>query len=179
MAGSPWRRYETDLSSIDALTRLANRRSIEQQARLELIRARRYRHAIAIFVLDLEHFKVINDTFGHLAGDAVLRQIAAVLRDALRDVDKLGRWGGEEFVACLPETGRTASSILAERICRLVEQTTIKHDDKSINCTISIGVAAMEEPPVALEEIIELADQAVYRAKAAGRNQAAFSWDDA
>ena len=129
--------------------------------------------------VDLDHFKVVNDTFGHLAGDAVLCQVAAVLLEGLREVDMLARWGGEEFIAILPETGRTGASIVAERICRSVEQTTTKYDDNSISCTISIGVAAVEQPPATLDEIIELADQAVYRAKAAGRNQVAFSCDDA
>ena len=91
----------------------------------------------------------------------------------------LARWGGEEFIAILPETGRTGASIVAERLCRSVEQTTTKYDDNSISCTVSIGVFATEQLPATLDEIIELADQAVYRAKAAGRNQVAFSCNDA
>ena len=140
-----------------------------------MTRARRYDRAIALLVIDLDHFMVVNDTFGHLAGDAVLRQIAAVLFEGLREVDKLARWGGEEFVAVLPETGRTGASLVAERLCSSIEQTTIEYDDKSISCTVSIGVAAMEPPLGTLDETIDLADEAVYRAKAAGRNQVAFS----
>jgi diguanylate cyclase (GGDEF)-like protein len=166
-------------SSIDSLTRVLNRRRFQQLADIELGRARRYRHAIALLVMDLDHFKLINDTYGHLTGDAVLRDTAKTLHDTLREIDKLGRWGGEEFVALLPETDRMGATILAERLCRSVEQTTIKHDGHSISCTISIGVAVTEQAPDELDEIVGLADQALYRAKGAGRNQIACSWDDA
>lgn len=168
-----------ETSSIDALTRVPNRRRFEQLADLELARARRYGHGIALLIMDLDHFKLVNDTYGHPTGDAVLRQTAETLHDALREIDRLGRWGGEEFVALLPETDPKGASILAERLCRAVEKATIEHDGRSISCTISIGVAVTEQPPDELNEIVGLADQALYRAKGAGRNQIACSWDDA
>lgn len=170
---------QRETASIDTLTRIPNRRRFEQLAELELARARRYAHPIAVLVVDLDHFKAVNDSHGHLVGDMVLRQVAVILRNALRDVDKLGRWGGEEFVALLPETGRAGAAILADRLCESVAAATIAHDDVSIACTVSIGVAAMSEPPASLDEIFSLADQAVYRAKDAGRNQIACAWDEA
>jgi diguanylate cyclase (GGDEF)-like protein len=123
-------------------------------------------------MIDLDHFKQVNDTHGHPAGDAVLRHVAALVRQTLRSTDVPSRYGGEEFVVILPETGREHAEKVAEKIRATVQERPAVYKDLSIPVTVSIGVATWShEKPVAPETLISRADEAVYRAKTEGRNR--------
>lgn len=155
----------------DALTRLPNRRSLEGRLHTEIERHRRYAHPMTLLLLDLDHFKAINDTYGHLAGDAVLRELADSLRCSIRTTDFAARYGGEEFVVILPHTDEAQGHLLAERLRLHIEQCRVQHHDAQISATVSIGVASF--PPGALataEELVREADRALYLAKSKGRN---------
>lgn len=163
------------LSLTDSLTGLANRRAFDVALRLELERAARTSHPLSALVIDVDHFKRYNDTFGHLAGDQCLRQVAAALRSAVRGLDTLSRFGGEEFVALLPESSLEQAFKVAERARAAVEAARIphahavEHDPQCV--TVSIGVASSSVPgTVGAGALLESADGALYRAKAAGRN---------
>jgi diguanylate cyclase (GGDEF)-like protein len=162
-------------ATVDPLTRLPNRARFQQLASQELSRSRRYERPFTLLVIDLDHFKSINDTYGHPGGDAVLRAAAAAMRNSLRGIDVIGRWGGEEFAAMLPETSREGAAILAERLRQMVAATPFEHRSQAISCTVSIGAAALPVAPESLDAAIEVADQAVYRAKASGRNCVVFA----
>lgn len=162
-----------ELSTLDGLTRLLNRRAIVERLAEELDRASRYGQPLAVLMCDLDHFKAINDTHGHLAGDAVLRCAAAVLRAGLRASDALGRYGGEEFLAVLPQASREAAQQVAERLRSTLARTPCAlPGGGSVKTTGSFGVAALEElgGPASLDAFLDLADRRVYEAKAAGRN---------
>ncbi|MDP6701921.1 MAG: GGDEF domain-containing protein, partial [Candidatus Latescibacteria bacterium] len=168
-----------EASSLDPLTRVANRRRFLDLAKFELARAQRYGHSTAVLIMDLDHFKAINDTYGHPAGDAVLRQSADIMKERLREIDSLGRWGGEEFVALLPETDQDGASLTAMRLCQSMERATFEHDGRTIPCTVSIGATTTGQSAAEIDALIGLADRALYRAKEAGRNRVACSWDEA
>jgi diguanylate cyclase (GGDEF)-like protein len=156
----------------DALTGLSNRRAIQERGRVELKRARRSGAPVSLLLCDLDHFKHINDRHGHEAGDLALIKVAAVLGDALRESDALGRWGGEEFIAVLPATDAAGAADVAERVRHAIEHTTF--DGLGEGTTISVGVttmAAIEEPISAWDLLVKTADQHLYRAKAEGRNR--------
>jgi diguanylate cyclase (GGDEF)-like protein len=124
-------------------------------------------------LLDVDHFKQINDTAGHLAGDSVLRQLGALLEDAVRKVDVVARYGGEEFVAILPETASEGGVIFAERLReRIAEEAFDVGAAEPVHLTVSIGIATFPHPRVAsTEDLFARADEALYRAKSDGRNQ--------
>jgi len=159
------------LAITDELTGLLNRRGLFQLGQREVERARRYERPLAVLMLDLDHFKQVNDTYGHLAGDRVLRALAERCRENTRAFDLAGRYGGEEFVLLLPETTLDEAMILAERLRRSIEQTTVLHEQTPLTFTISIGVAAMTPDVSHLATLIERADQAQYLAKQTGRNR--------
>lgn len=155
----------------DALTRLHNRRSLDERLRTEFERHRRYGHAMSLLLLDLDHFKAINDTYGHLAGDAVLRELADVLRNSIRTTDFAARYGGEEFVVILPHTDEAQGHMLAERLRHRIEQCRVQHHGVQLSATVSIGVAGFRPGAFAnVEELVREADRALYLAKANGRN---------
>jgi len=156
------------LATTDALTGLANHRAIVDAVDLELSRARRHGHPFAVLFLDLDHFKELNDTFGHLVGDEALHELGVVLRSCLREVDSVGRWGGEEFVVVLPESDGDAAFVTAERIRKTVMEHTFDSSGTSMTC--SIGVAAYPGDSLERSKLVELADTAMYRAKRNGRN---------
>jgi diguanylate cyclase (GGDEF)-like protein len=156
----------------DALTGLSNRRAMQERGRIELKRARRSGAPVSLLLCDLDHFKHINDRHGHEAGDIALVKVATVLRDALRESDALGRWGGEEFIAVLPATDAAGAIEVAERVRQAIEGTHFEGLDAGT--TISLGVTTMEavdEPLVAWDELVKSADRNLYRAKADGRNR--------
>jgi diguanylate cyclase (GGDEF)-like protein len=156
----------------DALTGLSNRRAIQERGRVELKRARRASTPVSLLLCDLDHFKHINDRHGHEAGDLALIKVAAVLRDALRESDALGRWGGEEFIAVLPATAAPGAVEVAERVRQAIERTQFEGLDTGT--TISLGVTTMnvvDEPVGAWDLLVKAADQNLYRAKAEGRNR--------
>jgi diguanylate cyclase (GGDEF)-like protein len=157
----------------DFLTGLKTRGYFEQQLDLEIKRAERKRTPIALLMIDIDHFKSLNDTYGHHVGDQVLRDVSAVLMKELREVDTAARYGGEEFVIVLPETNTAGAMQVANRIRRGVEQAKFfAGSPRQVeHLTISIGVAIFEQDAQTKRELIESADAALYAAKSAGRNQ--------
>ncbi|HEY8635575.1 MAG TPA: GGDEF domain-containing protein [Candidatus Dormibacteraeota bacterium] len=151
----------------DELTKLPNRRALAQRYLQEMSRARRYHKSIAFLMIDLDHFKQVNDTFGHLEGDAVLHDLAKILTAGARESDVCARYGGEEFGIILHETTEQGAHTLAERIRAKVAAATFPG---GLKLTISIGVAATAEPAL-FTTLMERADQALYAAKQGGRNQ--------
>ena len=164
-----------ELAITDDLTGLPNRRFIEQRLREELVRSQRHDRRCACILLDIDLFKNTNDTWGHAAGDAVLRALAGAARGALRESDLLGRWGGEEFLAVLPETDLAGAVAMAERLRRAVEAMRAEHEGRQLTATVSLGVADAlpgEDPDARdADRLVARADLALYRAKAAGRNR--------
>ncbi len=159
------------LANTDALTECLNRRAMIEKLRDELDRASRYNHGLSLLMIDLDHFKEINDSMGHLVGDAVLREMGELLREQARSVDVVARYGGEEFVIVLPDTNLEGGIIFAERLRERVEGYKFSEGDQNVNVTVSVGVADMAEgSEVTVDGILKRADEALYRAKADGRN---------
>jgi diguanylate cyclase (GGDEF)-like protein len=154
----------------DSLTLIFNRRACEQRMRHEFQRSRRYGGVFSVLLFDVDHFKVVNDRFGHAAGDRCLREIAKLVSPLLRETDLLARYGGEEFVAILPETGRDGAHTVAEKFRSSVERASFMYRDQSIPVTISVGVTQVADTDTRAEEILERADHAMFEAKRAGRN---------
>jgi len=156
----------------DSLTNLFNRRFMEIALDRELRRALRHQKPLAVLMLDLDHFKMLNDTYGHEAGDVVLREIAGIMRQAVRSEDTVCRYGGEEFVAILPELGTDEALNRAESIRHMVSELRIYHRGESLReVTISIGVAVYPHNSDSPEQLLSLADRALYEAKHLGRNR--------
>jgi diguanylate cyclase (GGDEF)-like protein len=171
-----WRDREDrylQLASTDSLTGLTNRRRFLEIAERELARSRRYGSALALVLVDLDHFKAVNDRFGHLAGDQVLIAAAQALARGLRTVDVIARHGGEEFAILLPETDAAGAREVAERASRLLASTEIPVETgPSVTITASMGVASARGPePLSLDELLRRADAALYAAKRAGRDR--------
>lgn len=169
------KRFQQELEQqarIDYLTHLNNRGYFMQLAEQELLRTRRYGGDLAIFMLDIDFFKQINDSRGHKAGDVVLRKLAETCRSALREVDVVGRYGGEEFVVLLPETGIDEAAEVAERLRAAVADARFSMDSGlPIHITVSIGVTALASPEENLDVLLDQADTALYEAKSGGRNK--------
>lgn len=160
------------MAQIDYLTGLANRRHFMQQAEVELARTLRYGGALSLLMLDLDNFKNINDSYGHLTGDRVLQTFSSLCLSTLREVDLIGRLGGEEFVIMLPETGITEAIDVAERMRKLIADAFVPlEDDHPLRFTVSIGVATLNELCAHIDALLQKADQSLYKAKAAGRNR--------
>jgi diguanylate cyclase (GGDEF)-like protein len=157
-------------ASVDGLTGLLNRRKFVESARRELHRAERQHLQTSVLMLDLDHFKVVNDTYGHPIGDLVLQSFGNVLHGSLRPFDVVGRYGGEEFCVLLPGTGIGEATQIAERLRAIASQTPVNARSTMVSYTVSTGVVQAPPRPVSLEELVDRADQALYEAKAAGRN---------
>lgn len=158
----------------DSLTGLANHMEFQKQLGEEVDRARRYRNQLSLLMLDLDHFKMINDTYGHQTGDAVLIKIGQLLRECLRSMDQVFRYGGEEFAVILPETPEAGARIIAERIRSAIADAGYSaNDDPALTVTVSIGIAAFPDSGTQRETLIGAADQALFYAKRAGRNRIA------
>jgi diguanylate cyclase (GGDEF)-like protein len=166
------RRLEA-LATTDPLTRLLNRRALLERLSREVDRAKRYESMLTLLLLDIDHFKRINDERGHLVGDAVLRQIGALVEASVRTVDIAARYGGEEFVLILPETSQDGGIIFAERLRESIERYPFDAtSEEPLHLTASIGVATFPSPRVdSTEDLFARADEALYRAKSSGRNQ--------
>ena len=162
-----------DLATTDGLTRLYNRRHFMERAESEFLRSQRYRRELSVFLIDADHFKAINDSQGHEAGDHVLRALAATCREGLRQLDVIGRYGGEELVVLLPETSAAVAQETAERLRRSVEQLRIPGAAGDIQLTVSIGVATAGPHTESVAALINQADRALYEAKRGGRNRVA------
>lgn len=160
------------LASHDPLTGLYNRRILEERLIDEMNRVRRYHDSLAIFMLDIDHFKVVNDKYGHQAGDEVLRHLSATIRKAIRKTDYAARYGGEEFTIVLPLTSIDEAEDLAERLrIRVAESPINIGEQQPLHITISIGVASASDDVSSWESLMEGADKALYQAKQGGRNQ--------
>ncbi|MCX7747891.1 MAG: diguanylate cyclase [Clostridia bacterium] len=163
----------------DGLTGLYNKSYIISRASNEILRASRFKEMISFIMIDIDHFKKINDTYGHLTGDLVLKEVSKQLKNSVRDIDILARYGGEEFLVICPNTDTKGAKVLAERIRRNVERISLKLNSDSINITASIGVKnAVPTQPAKPEQLalcfIGDADIALYAAKANGRNRVEF-----
>lgn len=164
-----------EMAITDTLTGLYNRRGMVQLAGRELDRAQRYQRPLSVLMLDIDHFKVLNDAHGHLVGDQVLVGLARLLESSVRRVDLLSRHGGEEFVALLPESDLPSAARAAERVRLKVEAADFPTHAGLMTITISVGVAGSDEIGLDLELLVDAADQAMYAAKQAGRNRV-WSW---
>lgn len=158
------------LAYIDALTGLKNRRSFQESAQNELARSTRYDLPLTIGLLDVDHFKSVNDRYGHAAGDQVLSSIGRLLEREFRTPDVVARWGGEEFVALLPNTGVAGAKVAFERIRRAIEDLAISHEGTSLRVSVSIGISEFRKNE-SLDSLLERADRAMYVAKVGGRNR--------
>ena len=158
------------MATQDYLTGVSNRRYFMERAQEELSRANRYTHPLTFMMMDIDHFKNINDTYGHHAGDQVLKNVASICTDNLRVHDLFGRIGGEEFSAMLPETNLNDAIVVAERIRKSVEDAEWAIDGKKVSCTISIGMSQLNDDSETLDNLMKKADEALYLAKSSGRN---------
>jgi diguanylate cyclase (GGDEF)-like protein len=161
-----------NLSITDALTGIANRRHFEWRLSEEVERARRYKYPLSALLLDLDHFKQVNDNYGHQIGDIVLQQVAQRLKSSLRRTDFLARYGGEEFVVLAPQTPAERAIILGERLRQVIAESPITvSDDLQIRITLSVGIAVFPDHAQNESELIGAADAALYKAKQMGRNR--------
>jgi len=159
------------LSVTDSLTGLFNRRQLMEVLEIEGRRTRRHKRPFSVLMLDVDHFKKLNDSHGHLAGDEVLRKLASILSHEIREVDHAARYGGEEFLVMVPETGLEGAAELGERIRARIENERFVVDGKEIRVTASIGIACCPEKGLSAEALIAQADDALYKAKRRGRNR--------
>lgn len=158
------------LAMTDELTGLAARRRIIDIGTREANRSNRHDTAVCLMMLDIDHFKEVNDSYGHAAGDAVLIEFARIITTLLRSIDDIGRMGGEEFLAVLPDTRLDQALTVAERIRHQIEQHTFRWDEHRIRLTVSIGLVQHPGSETSLDQLIMQADRALYATKAAGRN---------
>jgi diguanylate cyclase (GGDEF)-like protein len=157
----------------DGLTDLANRKQLDLLLAEEIPRSRRHGRDLSLLMIDIDHFKTINDTHGHLTGDSVLRGLAGILQRRLRPNDRLGRYGGEEFCVILPETSLHNAAKIGEDLRELVEAHAFVAEDKNIRVTISVGVGSLQDD-MAQADLYRAADEMLYRAKRTGRNRVCY-----
>ncbi len=165
-------------ATTDSLTRLSNRRHFYTQAEQNLATCRRYSHDMSVLLLDIDHFKKVNDTHGHHAGDEVLVRIAQLLKGMARHGDTVARFGGEEFSVLLPETKRLGAAVMGQRIRAVIENEEIVVEGQRIPVTVSIGVATLAAEDVeSIDQLLNIADRRLYLAKNNGRNRICVSDD--
>lgn len=167
---SLYERVQT-LAITDGLTNIYVRRHFLERLNEEVARSRRHNLKLSLLMMDIDHFKQCNDTYGHLVGDIILRDIARIMKEQVRQIDLVGRYGGEEFVIALPDTNKTRAAGIAERIRQSIETHQFKAYDETITTTISIGIAVYPEDGKDVAALIDRADQALYKAKEEGRNR--------
>ncbi len=158
------------IARTDSLTNLYNRRHFDEQAEMEFKRAKRYGYTLSFLILDVDHFKSINDSNGHGVGDVVLLSLSQVLRSEVRPFDVLARFGGDEFVIMLVDTNQEQAHAIAERIRKMVEQTPLVFDFHTLTVCVSVGITSTHPADSELGSILKRGDDALYRAKQAGRN---------
>lgn len=158
------------LSRMDGLTGLLNRKTWETEVEHEFKRFQRHQHTASMLMFDIDHFKNVNDTYGHPAGDEVIRQTAAIVRDVIRDIDIAGRYGGEEFTVLLQDTDAAGGKIVAERIRHQIENNIINYDGNVIRYTMSLGICELTSGMADKTAWIDAADKGLYQAKRNGRN---------
>jgi diguanylate cyclase (GGDEF)-like protein len=159
------------LMTVDGLTQIFNRRYFNEALEREVNRAKRYDRPLSLLTFDIDLFKKVNDTHGHLAGDSLLRLIAAAVKSRLRREDIFARTGGEEFAVLLPEVPLDSARLTAEKVRAIVESTPVKHDNDTLRCTISVGVSQLSKDDASPEALYERTDQRLYEAKQGGRNR--------
>mgnify|MGYP000892645696 CR=1 FL=1 len=159
-----------NLASTDSLTGLYNRRYLMNVAEREFARVKRFGSPLSALMMDIDHFKSVNDTYGHAAGDQVLVSFANTCQQNIRDIDTLARLGGDEFIIILPETASDQAYIALERLRQALASRPVEYNDQAIPITISCGIASLAGKAESLDQLMERADQALYRAKQAGRN---------
>ncbi|MEA5547664.1 GGDEF domain-containing protein, partial [Limnoraphis robusta CCNP1324] len=159
------------LSETDPLTQVYNRRRFLEDAEGQLSLARRHCFPTSVLLIDFDHFKEINDQFGHLAGDRVLVEACNLVRHTLRDSDTLARFGGEEFIVLLPHTAREGAVMVAERILGAIRGHVFEHEGHTMKVTVSIGGVTCEASETTLERMTSKADSLMYDAKQAGRDR--------
>lgn len=164
-------RYLYETSVRDPLTGVYNRGHFDESLALEVARAHRHSRDLSLLLIDIDHFKLVNDTWGHPCGDAVLRALPGVASSALRATDLLARYGGEEFAVVLPETGRAGAEAAAERVRERVERHPFAVGTDVLHITVSIGAAAWSRDDPTPERLVEAADRNLYEAKRTGRNR--------
>jgi diguanylate cyclase (GGDEF)-like protein len=160
-----------EVAHTDELTYLSNRRQIIGDLQREVMHAERYGTPLSISMLDIDHFKQVNDTYGHAVGDQILRNVAGLLREHIREPDIVGRYGGEEFLVILPNSPLQAATGQAERLCKLMEAAPIIALGNSYPITISAGAAELQTGHEDWQKFLSRADGAMYQAKALGRNR--------
>ena len=160
-----------ELSIIDSLTGMYARRYFLERLKEECLRSKHSGFVLSLLLIDVDNFKAVNDTYGHIVGDAVLKEAAKILQGSLRQIDMCARYGGEEFCIMLPETDKEKASLVGERIRLNVEDALIRVFDQGLKCTISIGVSSYPEDGEGINPLIDKADKALYKAKAEGRNR--------
>jgi diguanylate cyclase (GGDEF)-like protein len=158
-------------TTIDSMTSIHNYKGFCECLNRELSRAKRYKKPLSVIFADIDHFKAVNDTFGHQAGDHVLKVLAVCLKKSLRESDCLARYGGEEFAIILPEANIESSILVAERLKENIRSQDITYKGKTISLTMSFGVACMpSNQNLSSDSLIKMADDALYKAKNQGRN---------
>jgi diguanylate cyclase (GGDEF)-like protein/PAS domain S-box-containing protein len=172
------KRLEAELfiqANTDALTNISNRRHFMVQAEQELRRARRFGRDLSVMMIDLDHFKNVNDTYGHAAGDTVLETVVKTALESLRQSDVMGRLGGEEFGVLLPETDLHSALEVAERLRAHIAETLIRISPKPLRCTASVGIAQLRAEDETIDHLLNRADEALFVAKNNGRNRVEVS----
>jgi len=160
-----------ELAITDSLTQAYTRRYFLEKLDVEIKRSEKFKYSFAFLMLDIDHFKEQNDRYGHLVGDAILRDAVKMLKDSIRQIDFIGRYGGEELSIVLTETGRATAKIVAERIRESLSSKPLNIYDESLQVTVSVGVSVYPEDGQRPKELIEKADRALYAAKEQGRNK--------
>ncbi len=171
------REYYENISNIDALTELNNYRYFRMVLEIEMERQKRYKRPLSLMMIDIDDFKICNDTYGHLVGDTVLKQIASLIKKMTRGCDYTVRYGGEEFAVILPETTKQEAAIVAERVRSAVEGSSFDTGNKGNRkkITITIGIASFPEDGQEQQSLIEKADLHLYRGKVSGKNRVCIS----
>ena len=160
-----------ELTITDSLTQVFNRRYFLLRFNEELERSRRFNYKFSFLMLDIDHFKDYNDRYGHLVGDVILREVSKTIKEKMRQIDFIGRYGGEELSIILTETDKSEAMVAAERFRQAVESKEIKAYDENLKVTISIGISLFPDDSQDAKKIIDKADQALYKAKESGRNR--------
>lgn len=159
------------LSRIDPLTGISNRRDVLEVLNNEQFRYERYGKTYAVIMGDIDHFKKVNDQYGHDSGDHILKGVANILKNEIRKVDFVSRWGGEEFLMVLPETNLAGGAKVAELMLKAIQNENFKSNDKEISVTMSFGVGCHAGEKMKLDDLLKMADERLYKAKERGRNQ--------
>lgn len=166
-----------ELAITDSLTGVFSRRYLLERLDEEIERSGKFKYRLAFLMLDIDHFKDYNDRFGHLVGDAILKEVANVIKEGVRQIDLVGRYGGEEFSIILTETGRDQAKFIAERIRQAVEERNIRVYDENLKVTVSIGISIFPENAEEASMLIDNADKSLYQAKEKGRNRTCIYGD--